>query len=481
MLERKKLAKVELYGTAALSMADMATDLYMMRRYGSQEESGDFAWATGICVLTSLLLQALVVFAQNRKQPLLKQVMEQAIVWSCVKPGIDAYRVVTEKSAEEGQISSLLGEMTVIKAIELFSESIPGTCVQMFALLLGGQPLSGSTNDSSAMPLISLSCSILTSAVISTSISYEYDFDPKNRAWSPNFYGYMPNGLRRRIACLLLLLFTSAFNLSVRAFTTLIFFSMGGAKLVCLVLGAEILLYLGVKALRKDMAYHIQVYGLFGMFMSVMFRLIAKIITDWTAVAHFRHPTDVGGAYWSFTLFLNVMLGLVAALIFDATAGGEGTDDGQRTYLDDIDVLSVMTALCFGLSTSFLLFLMFIEKKYVATFVSTKTSSAHIISKFLENDSDQLKFKILQRNELKWRAAIGPQVKTWIAERLPKWLDEKPEWFTNHKRSCVPDWAVDDPKLLVKLRTKKVKDILSERRKSVVAALGGAATGKLLK
>ena len=180
----------------------------------------------------------------------------------------------------------MLGKMTVTKAIELASEAIPSTCIQMIALILG-------TSGYSAVPLLSLSCSILTSAAISTSISYEYDADPKNRIWSPKFYGYLPKGLRGRVTRLLLLLFTSAFNLSVRSFTTILFYSMGGGKLLFAVLGAEMLLYLGVKTLRRDLFYHIPVYGVLGAGMSLLFRLMAKLITDWTAVAHFRHPTDV--------------------------------------------------------------------------------------------------------------------------------------------------------------------------------------------
>ena len=470
MLERKNLANLELYGTAVLSMADMATDLVMISRFSASNNSG-FALASSICIGISLLLQSIAVHAQNKKQPLCKQVTEQLIVWSCVKPGVDAYRVSTEKSEEAGQISTAKGEMTVIKAIELASESIPGTLIQALALLTGS-----ASDGFSVMPLISLACSVLTSAVISTSISYEYDADSSNRRWSPSFYGFLPNGLRRKAAVLILLLLVSAFNLCVRTLTAILLYIRGDFELMLGVLSAELCLYLAVKAWRRDFYYHVPVYGVTGVFMSLSFRVISKVVTDWTAVCHFRHPSDVGGAYWTFTIFFNVLAGLVSATVFETTKIDVTTADenaGGRNHLDRIDVLKVMTACCFGLCMSFLLFLMSIKKKYIQTFLNNKSSCEHIIDKFMNNSSDQLKFKILQRNEYKWRCAIGEEVKAWLMKRLPEWIAEEPEWFTSHKRSCVPEWAIDNPSLLVQLRTRKVQSIIDKRRKSLVAVMGG--------
>ena len=72
----------------------------------------------------------------------------------------------------------------------------------------------------------------------------------------------------------------------------------------------------------------------------------------------------------------------------------------------------------------------------------------------------------MEDNRHKWEYKIGAEVKAWINERLPLWLEEPPEWFDDYKRSIIPDDFVTDPEILVRLRTNNVKKIIEQRRRS---------------
>eukprot|EP00518_Triparma_eleuthera_P004986 CAMPEP_0182456670 /NCGR_PEP_ID=MMETSP1319-20130603/2461_1 /TAXON_ID=172717 /ORGANISM="Bolidomonas pacifica, Strain RCC208" /LENGTH=149 /DNA_ID=CAMNT_0024654979 /DNA_START=71 /DNA_END=520 /DNA_ORIENTATION=+ len=109
------LAKAELYFTAFLSMSDMISDIVMVVRYYRNNEMS-YAVASVICIGLNLMLQSLAVF--NTK-PLDKQMKEQAIVWTLVKPGVDAYRVATKSQTQEGDAVDARAEMTGIRAAEM--------------------------------------------------------------------------------------------------------------------------------------------------------------------------------------------------------------------------------------------------------------------------------------------------------------------------------------------------------------------------
>ena len=70
------------------------------------------------------------------------------------------------------------------------------------------------------------------------------------------------------------------------------------------------------------------------------------------------------------------------------------------------------------------------------------------------------------------QSKIGPKVKEWLNSRLPIWLDEHPHWFDDQKMSIIPEDLVEDPALLVRVRTKNVNGIIEGRRKSALG-LGG--------
>jgi len=441
-----RLAIAEL--KAVVSIVDMASDIVMCMRYRDRGENF-FFYATLVCVSLHLSFSSLMVLVTQRHKPLGFQIREQLFVWSCVKPGVDAYRVSKGSSQEVGELVEQRFLQSSRKIIELAFECIPMNCIQMLALLMKGA-------DASYIPVLSLALSLFTSAFISADISFAWDWDTKNRIKNPEFYGFLPSRIGPLVLSLTLMLATGIFNLAIRTFFCIILYMKSGIALMYGILAVEMAAYMLVKSKRKDLWYWVPIYGCTGMFKSVVARVLAKVVADWTACAQLRHPNEVGGAYFSFTIFVNILIGMASALwgaTFDASIS------------HDAAVL-VMSILCFGLALSYTCFLLSIKSEYRFTFFDTQTSKSFARSRFRDGLTDKIKFQIFSDNEHLWREEIGPEVKAWLNSKLAGWLRNKPKWFDDHSKSIIPDWIVDDYSLLMKLRNKKVVELRSKRRQS---------------
>ena len=137
----------------------------------------------------SIGLQLLVVFFQNKKLGLGRVLKEAFPVLIGFKPAVDAYNIAKGKKQEIGQSLDPLAEMTFMKAIEMFAESIPGVIIQLMAIATGGGDVAA---------WVSVVVSALTTGYGGAVISYDWDTDPERREQTPDFYGYVPSNQRQR-------------------------------------------------------------------------------------------------------------------------------------------------------------------------------------------------------------------------------------------------------------------------------------------
>ena len=160
---------------------------------------------------------------------------------------------------------------------------------------------------------------------------------------------------------------------------------------------------------------------------SIFMRVLVKIITDFTSIVQFRHPNEVGGAYWLFGLVLTI--GSLPMSIFLASP-----------YVDEkpIDIAWKMVK-NFSLSSGLCLviFSLNIERKYGHTFWSTQRSKDMTMAYFLEGENDKIKFEVFANSRHHW-VSIEGEIEKWIGLNWLKWEEEKPEWFTVVMKARVP-------------------------------------------
>ena len=78
-----------------------------------------YALASVICIGVNLTIQSLMVFFTK---PIDKQLKEQAITWTLVKPGVDAHRVATKSQTQEGDATNARADMTAARVVEMVTE-----------------------------------------------------------------------------------------------------------------------------------------------------------------------------------------------------------------------------------------------------------------------------------------------------------------------------------------------------------------------
>jgi hypothetical protein len=404
---------------AVTSMSDLLTDVYVTYMFRKNKKYGYFK-ASLASLITSIGIQMLGIFVQNRKLGMKKVVLELIPIMLGYKPAVDAYRVATGAKQEVGGLWDPMMEMTGIKVVEMFAEAIPGVIIQLMAIAT-------SDKDVGTSAWLSLAVSAITTGFASATINYDWDTDPNRREKTPDFYGYIPAKASKRTLVFASMLLLSAGMLLIRC-TTIVLLGLIGGSWAFLYIGADLGLYLLVKILRGDFWYWIPMGGNLEIVNSIIFRVLIKIITDFTSMVQFRHPNEVGGVYWLFGLVLT--MGSLPVSIYIASP-----------YVDDkaIDIASSIMNYFIPITTlCFVAFFYNIESKYWNTFLSIQRGKDMSMAYFLEGESDAIKFLVLTLSRHHW-VSIEGEIKKWVELNWAKWEEEQPEWFTDVRKASVPE------------------------------------------
>jgi hypothetical protein len=218
----------------------------------------------------------------------------------------------------------------------------------------------------------------------------------------------------------------SASMLIIRC-TTIVLFGILGKKLVFAYLGLDLILYIFVKLLRADFWYWAPQHGLAEVLISVVARVMIKVITDFTSCVHFRHPNEVGGLYWiaSFVLTIGSL-----PLAMNIAAQQENAKTGVELGRTFLKYLLPATLLCFAV------FFKSINKSHWKTFWSAETAPQRAIRSFSEAEDDKVKAQFsLSVSRHYW---AHKDVELWVTSNWRRWEEEQPEWLDKATRALVP-------------------------------------------
>ena len=265
---------------AFLSVGDMITDLVVLKRFWDAGEATlAYKNAQLASLMTSLGLQLIMVFCQNRKKGIRRIMQEMLIVLIGLKAPLDAFRVASGADHENGLLLDPMTEMTFSKCIEMSTESIPGIIIQTTAIL-STVDLGGTVHMAT---FVSLFVSVLTTGFISATLSYDMDTDPKKRAYNPEFYGYVPDGSRTRALLFCTMILISSVQVLLKA-VVMIVFGMVDLKYAVYYLIGDLVFFLTVKLFRKDFLYWVPLEGGLAVLCSVFARGLVKLIVDFSGV-----------------------------------------------------------------------------------------------------------------------------------------------------------------------------------------------------
>ena len=160
-----------------------------------------------------------------------------------------------------------------------------------------------------------------------------------------------------------------------------------------------------------------------------MVRVLVKVISDFTSIVHFRHPIEIGGAQWVFGQLTSVATLFIALHV--AEASGKLGNEMDSLWL--ISYIITVAALF-----SYSVFFSSINQGYIHTFFSFETGGQMTIRNFRSLEDDGLRADtIFGSNKNQWKS-IYDEVKDWVWQNWPKWVEEKPAWFDDRMRSMIP-------------------------------------------
>ena len=298
---------------AAVSLTDIITDIVVAATF-LKEKRYSYLILTVSMIAACMLLQGALVVGQNYRRGFKRTVIELIPVLTCFKPCIDAFRVASGSKMQPGNLFDPLTEMTYTKCIEMFAESIPGVLIQLSAI--------ATTDKVSSSTIIwtSLAASALTTGYTAATISYNFDTDPSRREEDANFYGYVPEDIKRSVITFMSMAVFSSCTLMVRS-STLVILGLISYKYAVGFFSLDMLLYLAIKIVRNDFAYWIPGSGISSLVMSLTMRVVIKSIVDFTQITHFRHPYELGGVYWCVGVLLSLTAFPISLTLYTSVKG----------------------------------------------------------------------------------------------------------------------------------------------------------------
>ncbi|GMH71543.1 hypothetical protein TL16_g05678 [Triparma laevis f. inornata] len=427
--------KLRCFTGAILSTADISTDIFMLATYFYTDGQAKFAYATLAMLSVSIFFQlCAVVLIQPKTTKLKDYMVEISSVMFFVKPAVDAYRVASGNKTKEGVMASPFLEMTLIKIIELFSECIPASIVQIYVVFFN--------EGGSIAAYTSIFASLMTSGFICATISYDFDTSPTRRKQVADFYGIIPDHPIRRALCFILLIALSASFLLLKGVGLTICIDAADSHTV-LYLFAELAVYLIYKVARNDYWYWTPGKGFTRFYISTCFRVFIKLVTDFTCIIQFRHPNEVGSVYFCLsTLYNAIVFPILAVYYWDKTKGPssipahENIEDYTFAYQPSSMYSNILILQVFWFSLA-IGFFMTIRRSHIQSFCRDNTTSSNLKKQFSRTNEDFIKSNVLTYHQ-DFHKGFVDEVEAWVLEGWVEWHEHKPKWFTKAMKKAVP-------------------------------------------
>ena len=99
---------------------------------------------------------------------------------------------------------------------------------------------------------------------------------------------------------------------------------------------------------------------------------------------------------------------------------------------DNIKNQFLLIYLCCSLAVWLILNILFfctIDSSFANTFIGIKTGPQLVCERFKETEIDESKFRAAFENRSSYTKSIHDEVRTWVAENIAGWIEEKPDWF----------------------------------------------------
>ena len=167
----------------------------------------------------------------------------------------------------------------------------------------------------------------------------------------------------------------------------------------------------------------------------------------------------------------------VAVYLFSVSAHAHAVSSAWLTVASLWSLLGGLEVLFVLLFT---IFVLSVNKKYIATFFSTQTAKEFNIQSYREATADSTRIDIFSCHH-SYYASIREDVQFWVRESYGRWNEEQPAWFTDRVKGSIPEDMLPEEEMEKNLPEdmlpkKETEKNLKKRRNSlekIVDALNG--------
>lgn len=167
--------------------------------------------------------------------------------------------------------------------------------------------------------------------------------------------------------------------------------------------------------------------------------MVVKFVSDSCGLVQFRHPYEVGGAYWTASVaWGTLILPQIAARFYPE----DGPID-RDTLINLALVLSLLWTFVFAV------FLMTIKKKYYVTFWDTTSGKAQIEKNFFANIGnntvalDENAVEIICNFQRTLWEPFEEEAKQFVMSNWEEWEKQDYEWFRKAKETQdIKQWGL---------------------------------------
>ena len=192
-------------------------------------------------------------------------------------------------------------------------------------------------------------------------------------------------------------------------------------------LSGSMAVYLTYKLARGDFQWWVPTAGVG---LSLYARIFIKVFTDFSATPQFRHPYELGGAFWLFTLFETQAACIGSCVAYWYFYDGRDKIDGAPLFTS----LAVLVGTWLG---ALGIFLLSIDRAYLHTFVSTETGPQFLHRRFEHfAGNDERRIEVFGIHAALWRV-FTDEVADWVAKAYATMIGQP--WFTPAMVETIPD------------------------------------------
>lgn len=231
---------------------------------------------------------------------------------------------------------------------------------------------------------------------------------------------------------LVILFFMSFFHILMKV-ATFVLAAAANPLVIAFYLAIDMAIFFCYKLFRRDLIYvplprSSAVY----VFASIVQRLGAKLVVDFSGCLQQRHPFELTPAYWLSAVALTPLAAIGAAQYYNES----DVVDGERLRPDM--VWFVVGGLICTWCACWAKFLLIIDRRFLRTFYMSTTASQYLISWFRAAETDEIKSLIFRKGFHSWRSIEG-DVRDWVHKNFASWEREKPEWWTKKLIQKIPE------------------------------------------